>query len=85
MEPKLAQKLMKNKEMNDFVAFLSGEVNKLNTIVDIDEKMLSPITQDIVVEIRARKLAFDKLIEILNPLLNGRVEEKEINKNEYQV
>ena len=79
LDPKLAQKLMKSKEMNDFVDFLRLEASKLNTITDLKE--IPNI--DLVLEVRARDLAFSKLVKILEPLLNSREERETFNKLEY--
>ena len=84
MQPELAQKLMKNKDIVDFVDFLTKKVGELDTITDIDfDKPEIELDKDkMIIEVRARKLANTKLKEILAPLLNSREERgKLINKN----
>lgn len=78
MTPQLAEKLMaKKKLMREFVLFIRSEAVKLNTLKGIEAKE----PQQIAIEIEARKLAYKKLSDILEPLLNNdRVEEF---KNEY--
>ena len=82
MQPELAQKLMKNKDIVDFVDFLTKKVGELDTITDIEWDIDIEPAQ-LTVEVRARKLANTKLKEILEPLLNSRSERGEINKQEY--
>ena len=85
MQPELAQKLMKNKDIVDFVDFLTKKVGELDTITDIDfDKPEIELDKDkMIIEVRARKLANTKLKEILEPLLNSREERGEIKKDEY--
>jgi len=82
MQPELAQKLMKNKDIVDFVDFLTKKVGELDTITDIEWDIDIEPAQ-LTVEVRARKLANTKLKEILEPLLNSRSERGEIKKDEY--
>ena len=85
MQPELAQKLMKNKDIVDFVDFLTKKVGELDTITDIDfDKPEIELDKDkMIIEVWARKLANTKLKEILEPLLNSRSERGEIKKDEY--
>ena len=85
MNPELAQKLMKNKDIVDFVDFLKSKVGELDTITDIsfDKPEVELDKDKMIIEVRARKLANTKLKEILEPLLNSRKERGEINKQEY--
>ena len=87
MQPELAQKLMKNKDIVDFVDFLTKKVGELDTITDIsfDKPEVELDKDKMIIEVRARKLANTKLKEILEPLLNSREERGEINKQEYIV
>jgi len=87
MNPELAQKLMKNKDIVDFVDFLTKKVGELDTITDIifDKPEVELDKDKMIIEVRARKLANTKLKEILEPLLNSREERGEINKQEYIV
>jgi len=79
LDPQTVQKLMKSKEIREFVSSLSMEVEKLNTIAEIETE--NPV--EVAIEIKARKLAFEKLTTILEPFLNSREERKAFNKNEY--
>jgi len=85
MQPELAQKLMKNKDIVDFVDFLTKKVGELDTITDIsfDKPEVELDKDKMIIEVRARKLANTKLKEILEPLLNSRSERGEIKKDEY--
>ena len=67
MNPKTIQKLMSDVvEMKEFISFLSQEAMKLNNLDDI--KLEDPI--EIAVEVKARKKAFEKIMDILSPLVN---------------
>ena len=67
MNPKTVQKLMSDvAEMKEFISFLSQEAIKLNNLEDI--KLENPI--EIAVEVKARKKAFEKIMDILSPLVN---------------
>jgi len=79
LDPQTVQKLMKSKEIREFVSSLSMEVEKLNTIAEIETE--NPV--EVAIEIKARKLAFEKLTTILEPFLNSREERETFNKNEY--
>ena len=67
MNPKTVQKLMSDvAEMKEFISFLTQEATKLNNLEDI--KLEDPI--EIAVEVKARKKAFEKIMDILSPLVN---------------
>ena len=67
MNPKTVQKLMSDvAEMKEFISFLSQEAKQLNNLEDI--KLENPI--EIAVEVKARKKAFEKIMDILSPLVN---------------
>lgn len=67
INPQIAQKLMADiTEMKEFVVFLREEALKLNNLYDI--KLDDPV--ELSVEVKARKKAYDKIVDILNPLLN---------------
>lgn len=76
MSPELAKKLMSDvPEMQDFVAFVQQEANKLNNLADIS--LTSPV--DLAVEVKARQKAYEVLIGVLNPLLDStEVRSKEL-------
>lgn len=62
-------------EMQDFVAFVQQEANKLNNLADIS--LTSPV--DLAVEVKARQKAYEVLIGVLNPLLDStEVRSKEL-------
>lgn len=67
INPQIAQKLMADiTEMKEFVVFLREEALKLNNLYDI--KLDDPV--ELSVEVKARKKAYEKIVDILNPLLN---------------
>lgn len=67
INPQIAQKLMADiTEMKEFVVFLREEALKLNNLDDI--KLDDPV--ELSVEVKARKKAYEKIADILNPLLN---------------
>lgn len=81
MTPQLAEKLMaKKKLMKEFVFFIRSEAVKLNTLEGIEAKE----PQQIAIEIEARKLAYKKLSDILEPLLNSEKVGK-FNNQEYNM
>ena len=53
-------------EMKEFISFLSQEAFKLNNLNDI---MLED-PMEIAVEVKARKKAFEKIMDILSPLVS---------------
>lgn len=67
ISPQTAKKIMTDvAEMKEFVAFLSEEALKLNNLDDI--KLDDPI--ELAVEVKARKKAYEKIADILSPLVN---------------
>ena len=81
LSPQTAKKLMSDvSEMKEFVSFLTEEVLKLNNLNDI--QLEDPI--ELSVEVKARKKAFEKIINILSPLLNTQ-EVFHSNLKEYVV
>jgi len=53
LEPKAVQKLMKSKEIREFVSFLSVEVGKLNTIAEIETE--DPV--EVAIEIKSKEIS----------------------------
>lgn len=81
LSPQTAKKLMSDvSEMKEFVSYLSEEALKLNNLNDI--QLEDPI--ELSVEVKARKKAFEKIINILSPLLNTQ-EVFHSNLKEYVV
>lgn len=70
MEPELAQKLMESKDIQKFVGYCLAEMEKLNTTTDISVEILMKDSLFIATEVKARRMAYEKLEEILEPLLN---------------
>lgn len=67
IDPQITKKLMADiTEMKEFVVFLREEALKLNNLDDI--KLDDPV--ELSVEVKARKKAYEKIVDILNPLLN---------------
>ena len=82
MEPTLAKKLMTgSKDVQKFVVFISKEIKKLDTLDEIETD--DPIK--VAIEIKARKLAFNKLKDILEPLLDISEDKVKFNGKEYVV
>lgn len=81
LSPQTAKKLMSDvSEMREFISYLSEEALKLNNLDDI--QLEDPI--ELSVEVKARKKAFEKIINILSPLLNTQ-EVFHSNLKEYVV
>ena len=79
LDPKIVEKLLKSRAVKVFIVFIEKEMNKLNTIVDIEAE-----TPELVaIEIKARKLAHNKLTDILDPLLNTQTRSENFNSKEY--
>jgi hypothetical protein len=82
MNPKLVAKLMSDvSEIKEFIAYVREECAKLNTISDFNENLVMT-NEDLAVEVMSRRKAYQKLTQILNPLLNpqspiGGVDPKE--------
>lgn len=68
MDPKLAKRLMEIPEMATFCQWLDEEAAKLNTIAGI----VSEVPELVAIEVKARKLAHEKLLDILEPLLGAQ-------------
>lgn len=82
LEPKKAKALMSNsREVREFVATVQEEIDNLNTLDGI--KVKEPVL--VAIEVQARQLAKDKLIAIIDPLLNIREESVASNKDDYTV
>lgn len=80
MEPQTAQKLVSNsKEIKEFISFVQQEMESLNTIKDIEAE----VPELVAIEIKAKKMAYDKLKDILEPLLNVQERSSIFNNKEY--
>ena len=79
MDPKVALDLSKNRKVKVLLKFLLQEMDKFNSVDDIEVKDLELLG----VEIKARKLAFKKLEEVLKPILDASGLKITFNKNEY--
>mgnify|MGYP003394242421 CR=1 FL=1 len=66
MNPELAKKISAIPEIKEFIAFIGGEILKLDQLADI--KLTN--ADEIALEVKARQRAVDKLKEILFPLVN---------------
>jgi len=67
-------------EFKELLKFLAEELQKLDTISDLDDKF----SQDVVTIVWARKEAYKTLKAILEPLLDIP-EPQVINRNEFDV
>jgi hypothetical protein len=73
MNPETAKKLMTDiQEFRDFISFLSSKALELNNLSDIT--LTDPVA--LSVEVKARQKAYDKIIEILHPLINSDTHDK---------
>lgn len=81
MDPKLAKRLMEVPEMKEFVHFLDSEASKLDKSSDIVET--DPIK--VAVEVMARKIAYKKIMDILEPLVNSQVAPSKPISKEYAI
>lgn len=82
MNPETIKKLLdEHPEMTEFRDFLIRTVRELDTISDI-----VVAGNDVLVEVLARKRAGEKLVKILEPLLNvDNSKDKEVDSSEYVV
>lgn len=83
MHPLLAQKLMiEVPEMKELLAFLIEKAEELDRIDDIAD-LSDP--EEIALEVKARRRAYEKLKLMLSPLLNSDTKEvgKSINNDDY--
>ena len=78
MDPKKAQRLKKTAAIKEFIPILLREAKKLDTVTDIKTK----VPAEIAVEVEARKLAYNKIVDILKPLIDSREVDK-FNLKEY--
>lgn len=82
MNPQTAQNLMnENKDVKEFISFMLQEMKKLETINDIE-------TNDptlVAIEVKARKLAYKKIEDIIKPMISLENEKVVFNKKEYIV
>ena len=82
MEHETAKNLSKSKDIQEFTDFVLDEMNKLNTVTDVQMGANSDFN-DIGMQVIARRLAYDKLKEILEPLLDISEDKVAFKKNEF--
>ncbi len=80
MELQTAKKLSSSKEVKEFVVFVAHEMDKLNRNDDIDDTQSA---DDIKIEIKGRKFAYNKLKDILEPLIDMPKRSDNFNNQEY--
>lgn len=81
MDPQVALKLSTNRGVSTLIKYLIEEMKTLNSLEDLalsDPKILA-------IEIKARKLAFEKIKEVIDPILNVKGVELQFRKDEYLV
>ena len=84
MDPETAKKLMESKDVQAFVAYASMEMEKLNTVTDLDMDAHMDAVQ-VGMEVKARRMAYHKVESILEPLLHIQERSETFNKTEYLV
>ena len=67
MDPELAKQIQEAPFYKEFVAYLAQEAIQLNTLADVQITGKKPIV--IALEVAGRKLAYEKVMHILEPLL----------------
>jgi len=81
MDPKIAKRLMETvPEMEDFIVYLKATIKEVDSVFSMGEIPFS----DIQVEVRARRLAIEKLVDIMKPLVNLQDFEP-VNHKEFAV
>ena len=81
MEPKTFKKLSDSQEIKSFIAYVSDEIKKLDTLDEIE----TDVPELVAIEVKARKLARTKLASILKPLLDMNEGSGKFNNKEYVV
>lgn len=81
MDPRLAARLMEIPEMGEFCKYLAQEAESLDRSSDIEAT--DPV--EVAVEVKARKIAYAKLADILTPLLNATNKPSPPMSAEYNV
>jgi len=80
MEPETASDLMSNNQaVKEFVFFVVNEIKTLNTLDDVEVE--DPIMA--AVEVKARKLALEKLTNIIKPMMQLTETGAKFSNNEY--
>lgn len=80
MEPETASDLMSNNQaVKEFVSFVVNEIKTLNTLDDVEVE--DPIMA--AVEVKARKLALEKLTNIIKPMMQLTETGAKFSNNEY--
>ena len=80
LDPNLARRLMEIPEMGEFIKHLAAEADRINHFSDIP----GPV-EHIGVEVRARQIAYEKVCEILAPLINVDFKRSPPLSREYMV
>ena len=79
MDPAVAQDIAKNRKVQKLLKFLVEEMDKLNSIDDIE--LGDPVL--VAIEVKARKLAFNKIKEVIKPILEASKIELKFNRQDY--
>lgn len=81
MDPQTAEKLMtSSKDIQAFIAFIGMEMDKFNQTQDIDDGLSA---EDLKIELKSRRLAYQKIRDIIDPFINIDTRSTNFNKNEY--
>lgn len=68
MDPKLAKRLSEIPEVQTFIKWIDGEAAKLDRSSDIESD--DPVV--VAIEVKARKLAHAKIMDIIEPIFNAQ-------------
>lgn len=81
MDPKIALDLSKNRKVNIFMKYLLQEMEKFNSLDGLEDKD----KESLAIEVKARELAFNKMKEVVQPILKASGTTITFNKNDYLV
>ena len=79
MDPKLALDLSKNRKIKIFMEYLLPKIQEFNSLDGMEKLNV----EETSIEVKARKLAFEKVKEIIKPILEVQGKELRFNKNDY--
>ena len=79
MDPAFAQDISKNTKFRKFLNFLVAEMDKFNSLDGLENKT----PDELAIEVNARELAFNKIKEVLKPILEASKLDINFNNKEY--
>jgi len=81
MDPKLAKRLSEIPEVQQFIKWIDGEAAKLDRSSDIE----SDVPEIVAVEVKARKLAHAKIMDLIEPIVNSQATPERPVSKDYAV